>query len=88
MTIKEQISALESRQLELQAIMRRTDAHAMKCSKQGLSYKDTYPDEYAEYVEANAQYNDNEVSLSELEKQRLSEIREDEQNDNAQEVRL
>jgi len=66
MTTKEQISALESQQLELNAIMRRTDAHALKCNKEGLSYKDTYPDEYAEYVEANAQYNDNEAILAQL----------------------
>jgi len=46
--------------------MRRTDAHALKCNKEGLSYKDTYPDEYAEYVEANAQYNDNEAILAQL----------------------
>ena len=81
MTTKEQISALESRQLELRAIMRRSDAHAMKCNKQGISYKDTYPDEYGEYVDANAEYNSNESAITALEEDIKSEVVEIESED-------
>ena len=64
--VQEQINALESRQLELQAKMASTDAHAAKCVKQGKKFSTQYPDEYAEYLEANEEYNRNEEALAEL----------------------
>ena len=71
--VQEQINALESRQLELQAKMASTDAHAAKCVKQGKKFSTQYPDEYAEYLEANEEYNRNEEALAELYAQRDAE---------------
>ena len=42
MAKQEQLNALESRQLELQAIMEKSDAHASKCSKLGLKFNQEY----------------------------------------------
>ena len=71
--VQEQINALESRQLELQAKMASTDAHAAKCMKLGQDFKAQYPDEYAGYVAANDEYNRNEEALAELYAQRDAE---------------
>lgn len=71
--VQEQINALESRQLELQAKMASTDAHAAKCVKQGKKFSTQYPDEYAGYMEANDEYNRNEEALAELYAQRDAE---------------
>lgn len=72
--VQEQINALESRQLELQAKMASTDAHAAKCVKQGKKFSTQYPDEYAEYLEANEEYLEaNEEALAELYAQRDAE---------------
>jgi hypothetical protein len=67
--IKSQINTLECQQLELLATMQGSDAHASKCAKEGLVYKDTYPDEYVAYIAANKQYNDNQTTISTLEKE-------------------
>lgn len=53
MAKQEQLNALESRQLELQAIMAKSDAHASKCAKLGLKFNQAYPDDLAEYQAAN-----------------------------------
>ena len=71
--VQEQINALESRQLELQARMASTDAHAAKCMKLGKKFSTQYPDEYAGYVEANEEYNRNEETLAILYAQREAE---------------
>jgi len=71
--VQEQINALESRQLELQAKMASTDAHAAKCTKLGKKFSIQYPEEYTEYLEANEEYNRNEESLAELYAQREAE---------------
>ena len=71
--VQEQINALESRQLELQAKMASTDAHAAGCVKQGKKFNTKYPNEYAEYLEANEEYNRNEKALAELYAQRDAE---------------
>ena len=71
--VQEQINALESRQLELQAKMASTDAHAAKCVKQGKKFSTQYPDEDAEYLEANEEYNRSEEALAELYAQRDAE---------------
>lgn len=63
---QEQLNALESRQLELQAIMEKSDAHASKCSKLGLKFNQEYPDDLAEYQAANAEYNANESRINAL----------------------
>lgn len=63
---QEQLNALESRQLELQAIMSKSDAHASKCAKLGLKFNQTYPGDLAEYKAANAEFNENEEKIAAL----------------------
>lgn len=67
MQVREQIKALQTRNVELQAVMASSDAHASKCAKLGLAFKDEYPDEYSAYNAANAEFNENESRLAELE---------------------
>lgn len=57
------ISDLQSRQLELKAIMSASDDRAAKCFKMGTSFKDEYPEDWATYVAANNEYNENEQTL-------------------------
>ncbi len=66
METRDQINALESRQLELQAAMSKSDAHAAKCTKLGLSFAETYPGDLVEYEAAREEYNTNEATLDEL----------------------
>lgn len=61
-----QLGRLESRQLELQMIMAKSDAHASKCTKLGLNFAETYPSDLEEYEAARQEYNDNEVLIAEL----------------------
>lgn len=68
MNTQEQINALESRQLELQAIMAKSDAHAAKCAKLELKFSQAYPKDLEEYQAANAEYNSNEETLESLRK--------------------
>ena len=68
MNTQEQINALESRQLELYAIMAKSDAHAAKCAKLGLKFNQEYPQDLAEYQAANAEYTSNEEPLASLRK--------------------
>ncbi|MBR1872684.1 MAG: hypothetical protein IJ795_05705 [Bacteroidales bacterium] len=60
------INALKSRQLELQGIMAKSDAHAAKCVKLGKSFQEEYPQEYQEYAAAREEYNRNESELDSL----------------------
>ena len=46
METQQQIDILESRQLELRAIMAKSDDRAAKCSKSGLDFRATYPLDY------------------------------------------
>lgn len=65
---KEERKALIQEQLlELSSIMCKSDAHASKCVKLGLSYKDNYPNEYNEYIKAREDYNQLEKDLVTLE---------------------
>lgn len=66
MNTREEIQRLEERQLELLSVMRRSDDHAVKCSKLGRSFEHDYPAEYAAYVAANKEYNANEAKMTEL----------------------
>lgn len=54
-------------------VLTRSDAHASKCAKLGLSFEHEYPAEHAEYVAANEEYNQNESTLAELYKERARE---------------
>lgn len=73
METQERINALESRQLELRALMAKSDAHASKCVKMGTKFSTQYPEEAAAYKAANTEYNENEATLEELYAQRAQE---------------
>lgn len=73
MTTVENIQSLEERQVALEAIMRKSDAHASKCAKMGLKYKTQYPDEYAAYEAAWKEYNANETTLETLRQEAAEE---------------
>lgn len=64
--IQEEINATESHQLELLKVMSDSDAHASKCTKLGLNFAETYPDDLAAYETAREQYNAGEQALVEL----------------------
>ena len=64
---EERLTRIQEKLLELASIMSKSDAHASKCVKLGLSYKDTYPDEYNEYTQAREDYNQLEKDLATLE---------------------
>lgn len=63
---REEINALERRQLELRATMQKSDEHALKCAKSGLDFRDTYPDDWTAYEAAREEYNTNETALAGL----------------------
>ena len=73
MNTQENINALESRQLELLAIMASSDAHASKCIKLGKKFSTQYPEEYEAYQAANAEYNENELIIADLRDQLAAE---------------
>lgn len=73
METEQQINELQSRQLELRAIMASSDDRAAKCVKNGVPFRETYPDDFARYEAANAEYNDNERTLARLEARRRVE---------------
>ena len=73
METQQQINELQSRQLELRAIMASSDERAAKCFKNGTSFRETYPDDFARYEAANAEYNRNEQTLAKLEATREAE---------------
>ena len=54
-------------QLNLLSVMAKSDAHASKCAKLGLTFAEEYPEEYAEYCSAREQYNANQDRIAELE---------------------
>ena len=64
---EERMARIQEQLLELASIMCKSDAHASKCVKLGLSYKDTYPNEYKEYTQAREDYNQLEKDLAALE---------------------
>ena len=76
---EERIARIQEQLLELASIMSKSDAHASKCVKLGLSYKDTYPNEYNEYVKAREDYNQLEKDLAALENVEVEEEIIDEQ---------
>ena len=76
---EERLTRIQERLLELASIMSKSDAHASKCVKLGLSYKDTYPNEYDEYVKAREDYNQLEKDLAALESAEVEDEIVDEQ---------
>lgn len=61
------MARIQEQLFELASVMSKSDAHASKCVKLGLSYKDTYPNEYKEYTQARDDYNQLEKDLAALE---------------------
>ena len=70
---EERIARIQERLLELASVMSKSDAHASKCVKLGLSYKDNYPTEYNEYTQAREDYNQVEKELVALESVEVEE---------------
>ena len=67
METREQIARLNERQVELQAIMAKSDKHLWGCLKKLLDlFREEYPADFEEYTKANAEYNENEERLKEL----------------------
>ena len=60
-------------QLNLLSVMAKSDAHASKCAKLGLTFADEYPEEYDEYCSAREKYNANQEHISELESAYIEE---------------
>ena len=73
------IARIQEQLLELASVMSNSDAHASKCVKLGLSYKDVYPNEYKEYTQAREDYNQLEKDLAALESVEVEEEIIDEQ---------
>ena len=76
---EERLTRIQEQLLELASIMSKSDAHASKCVKLGLSYKDTYPNEYNEYTQAREDYNNLEKDLATLKSVEVEEEFIDEQ---------
>ena len=76
---EERMARIQEKLLELASIMSKSDAHASKCVKLGLSYKDTYPDEYDEYTQAREDYNSLENEIIALESVEVEDEIDDEQ---------
>lgn len=76
---EERKARIQERLLKLASIMSKSDAHASKCVKLGLSFKDNYPNEYKEYTKAREDYNQLEKDLAALESVEVEEETIDEQ---------
>ena len=76
---EERMARIQERLLELASVMSKSDAHASKCVKLGLSYKDNYPNEYNEYTQVREDYNQLEKDLATLESVEVEEEIGDEQ---------
>ena len=76
---EKRVARIQERLLELASVMSKSDAHASKCVKLGLSYKDNYPNECDEYIKAREDYNQLEKDLVTLESVEVEEEIIDEQ---------
>ena len=76
---EERIARIQEQLLELASIMSKSDAHASKCTKLGISFKNEYPNEYKEYTQAREDYNQLEKDLATLENVEVEEEIIDEQ---------
>ena len=70
---EERLIRIQEQLLELASIMSKSDAHASKCTKLGISFKDTYPNEYDEYTQAREDYNSLENEIIALESVEVEE---------------
>lgn len=65
-TLRIRINALQSENLGLQSVMAKSDAHAAKCAKLGLSFAEAYPADLAEYNAAADKFHANEAEIGRL----------------------
>ena len=70
---EERMARIQERLLELASVMSKSDAHASKCTKLGVSFNDNYPNEYDEYIKAREDYNKLEKELVTLESVEVEE---------------
>ena len=70
---EERMARIQERLLELASVMSKSDAHASKCTKLGVSFKDNYPNEYDEYIKAREDYNSLENEIITLESVEVEE---------------
>lgn len=63
----EQLRQLNEKQLQLASVMSQSDAHASKCIKLGLNFRNEYPSEYDAYEKAREEYNVNEEEIARIE---------------------
>lgn len=63
------IKQLEIEQNELRAVMAKSDERQNHCGKTGKVFSVDYPEEFKEYSEAYARYNENKKTLVELREQ-------------------
>lgn len=73
MSTQENISALESRQLELHAIIESFTPHAIRCAILSKKFSAQYPEEYAAFIAADEELSANELTLAELRAAREAE---------------
>ena len=76
---EERMARIQERLFELASIMSKSDAHASKCTKLGVSFKDMYPNEYNEYTQAREDYNSLENEIITLESVEVEEEIDNEQ---------
>lgn len=67
MSKQEELKQMQARIVELRTIMASSDAHASKCAKLGKKFQTQYPEDYAAYVAANAEYQAVEQRVKDLE---------------------
>lgn len=65
--INAELMLLKEDQLRQSAVISASNAHACKCTKMGMSFQETYPDEFAEYSAALDKFHVNEARIAELE---------------------
>lgn len=69
-----QLQELREAQMSLMDVMSASDAHASKCIKLGLNFKNEYPSEYDAYEKARESYNTNEIRIAELESMQVDDL--------------
>lgn len=69
-----QLQELREAQMSLMDVMSASDAHASKCIKLGLNFRNEYPSEYDAYEKARESYNANEIRIAELENMQVDEV--------------
>lgn len=79
--IKIQLDEAESLLLEIKERIAKSDEHALKCYKLGISFSETYPEDFEEYEHARAEYNSQETVCATLQAQYDEAVREESEED-------